>query len=82
MWKVLEAPRRSSSSAIPPLISAGILISNWLSVGSEIALLEQIGVKLLHLDVMDGCFCPMMTVGPPIITALKTSLLKDVHFND
>jgi ribulose-phosphate 3-epimerase len=28
---------------------------------------------------MDGCFCPVMTVGPPFIKAIKTSLLKDVH---
>jgi pentose-5-phosphate-3-epimerase len=28
---------------------------------------------------MDGCFCPMMTVGPPLIRALKTPLLEDVH---
>jgi len=28
---------------------------------------------------MDGCFCPMMTVGPPFIKALRTSLLKDAH---
>ena len=28
---------------------------------------------------MDGCFTPMMTVGPPFIKALKTKLLKDVH---
>ena len=31
------------------------------------------------MDVMDGCFCPMMTVGPPLIRALKTPLLEDVH---
>jgi ribulose-phosphate 3-epimerase len=28
---------------------------------------------------MDGCYCPLMTVGPPFIKAIKTSLLKDVH---
>ena len=28
---------------------------------------------------MDGCFCPMLTIGPPIVKAVKTPLLKDVH---
>jgi ribulose-phosphate 3-epimerase len=28
---------------------------------------------------MDGCFCPMLTIGPPIVKAVKTRLLKDVH---
>ena len=62
-----------------PLISVGILTADLLSLGSELKLMEDAGVKLLHVDVMDGCFCPMMTVGPPFIKAIKTPLLKDVH---
>jgi ribulose-phosphate 3-epimerase len=62
-----------------PTVSVGVLTANLLSLGSEIALLERTGAKLAHIDVMDGCFCPMMTVGPPFIKAIKTSLLKDVH---
>jgi ribulose-phosphate 3-epimerase len=62
-----------------PTISVGMLTANLLSLGSELSLLEQSGVRLLHVDVMDGCFCPMMTVGPPLIQAMKTPLLKDVH---
>jgi len=65
--------------AAAPAVSVGVITANLLSLGSEIALLERTGVKLAHVDVMDGCFCPMMTVGPPFIKALKTSLLKDVH---
>ncbi|OLC90960.1 MAG: hypothetical protein AUJ03_00090, partial [Deltaproteobacteria bacterium 13_1_40CM_3_71_4] len=33
----------------------------------------------LHFDVMDGCFTPMMTFGPPLVKAVRTPLLKDVH---
>jgi ribulose-phosphate 3-epimerase len=33
----------------------------------------------VHIDVMDGCFCPQLTVGPPVIGALHTKLKKDVH---
>jgi ribulose-phosphate 3-epimerase len=65
--------------AAAPTISVGVITANLLSLGSEISLLERTGVKLAHVDVMDGCFCPMMTVGPPFIKAIKTSLLKDVH---
>jgi ribulose-phosphate 3-epimerase len=50
-----------------------------MSMGSELKLMENAGVKLLHVDVMDGCFCPMMTVGPGFIKAIKTPLLKDIH---
>jgi ribulose-phosphate 3-epimerase len=62
-----------------PLISVGILTADLMSLGSELKLMEKTGVKLLHVDVMDGCFCPMMTVGPAFIKAVKTTLLKDVH---
>jgi ribulose-phosphate 3-epimerase len=62
-----------------PLISVGIITADLMSLGSELKLMEDAGVKLLHFDVMDGCFCPMMTVGPGFIKAVKTPLLKDVH---
>lgn len=62
-----------------PLISVGILTADLMSLGSELKLMENAGVKLLHVDVMDGCFCPMMTVGPVFIKAVKTPLSKDIH---
>jgi ribulose-phosphate 3-epimerase len=65
--------------AAAPAVSIGVLTASLLSLGTEIELLERTGAKLAHFDVMDGCFCPMMTVGPPFIKAIKTSLLKDVH---
>ena len=65
--------------AATPTVSIGVVTANLLLLGSEISLLERTGAKLAHVDVMDGCFCPMMTVGPPFVKAIKTSLLKDVH---
>ena len=62
-----------------PTISVGILTADLLSLKTELSVLEQSDVKLVHVDVMDGCFTPMITVGPPFIKALKTKLLKDVH---
>jgi ribulose-phosphate 3-epimerase len=62
-----------------PTISVGMLTADLLSLGSELRVLEQSGVQLLHVDVMDGCFVPLMTFGPPLIKAMKTPLLKDVH---
>lgn len=62
-----------------PQISVGVLTADWLTLGSQMKLLESAGVDLLHFDVMDGVFCPMLTMGAPVVAALKTSLLKDVH---
>jgi len=62
-----------------PTISVGILTADLMSLQSELAQLEVSEVQFLHFDVMDGCFCPMMTVGPPFIKGIRTSLFKDVH---
>jgi ribulose-phosphate 3-epimerase len=62
-----------------PLLSVGILTADLMSLGSELGLLQEAGVRLVHFDVMDGCYCPMITVGPGFIKAVKTPLLKDVH---
>lgn len=62
-----------------PTISVGMLTADLLALGAELALLERTGVPLVHVDVMDGCFCPTMTVGPPVVKAMRTPLLKDVH---
>ena len=62
-----------------PTISVGMMTADLLNLGSEIRLLETSGAQLVHFDVMDGCFCPMLTIGPSIVKAVKTSLVKDVH---
>lgn len=64
---------------ISPSISVGVLTADLMRLGDELAQLDGTGVEILHFDVMDGCFCPMMTVGPPFIKGVKTNLLKDVH---
>lgn len=64
---------------LAPTLSVGVLAADLMKLGSEVSLLEKTDVKLAHVDVMDGCFTPMMTVGPAFVKALKTPLLKDVH---
>ncbi len=73
------APIVARLRAAAPALSAGILAADLLNLGRDVAALEHAGVPLLHVDVMDGCFTPAMTVGPPIVRAIRTPLLKDVH---
>lgn len=62
-----------------PHVSIGVLTADLLRLGEELALLEQAGAPLVHVDVMDGVFCPQLTVGPAFVNALAGPFLKDVH---
>ena len=65
--------------AIKPALSVSIMSADFLNLGKALVLLEESGVKLLHIDVMDGNFCPSLTIGPSVIKQLKTNMLLDVH---
>jgi ribulose-phosphate 3-epimerase len=62
-----------------PGLSVGMLTANLLQLGEELKQMDLAGIELIHVDVMDGEFCPMMTVGPPIVKAIPDTFCKDVH---
>ncbi len=65
--------------AAAPTLTVGMATADLARLGEEMRLLESTGVPLVHFDVMDGRFTPTMTFGPPVVAAVRTSLLKDVH---
>ena len=64
-----------------PLISPSILSADFARLADAVQQVEAAGADWIHVDVMDGHFVPNLTVGPPIVEALRkvTALPLDVH---
>lgn len=63
------------------LVAPSILSADFANLEKEIKAIEKAGADWIHVDVMDGHFVPNLTIGAPVVKALRpvTSLPLDVH---
>jgi ribulose-phosphate 3-epimerase len=62
-------------------IVPSILSADFARLADDIGRVEQGGVQMLHVDIMDGHFVPNLTIGPPVVKSIRkaTKLKLDVH---
>lgn len=62
-------------------IAPSVLTADFLQLKEDIVKLENAGVDMLHLDVMDGIFVPNISFGVPVINSIKkhSTIPLDVH---
>ena len=72
----MRLPKAGTIEVVPSVLSA-----DFARLGDEIAEITSAGVRMVHLDVMDGHFVPNITIGPPVIAKLRkeSELVFDAH---
>lgn len=75
----MATPLFNELKSMAPLLSVGIVSADLMHLAEAEERLFSTGVRMLHFDIMDGRFCPQLTVGPFFVKGITSGCFKDVH---
>ena len=63
------------------ILAPSILSADYMNFERDLTMTKEMGVKWLHVDIMDGIFVPNITFGPGVVKSMRkvTDLVLDVH---
>jgi len=70
-----------SSTGLQAIVAPSLLSSDFSNLGDEAKRVIKLGATWLHCDIMDGHFVPNLTIGPPVIKALRKSLGNEIFLD-
>jgi ribulose-phosphate 3-epimerase len=72
----MQLPKAGTIEIAPSILSA-----DFAKLADELTVIDSAGVRMVHLDVMDGHFVPNITIGPPVVAKLRqhSKLFFDCH---
>jgi ribulose-phosphate 3-epimerase len=76
---VIGHPTAAELRGAAPLVSAGVLAGDLADVGGAARALEVGGARVVHVDIGDGVYSPLLLGGAGLVAAVRTSAYTDVH---